>query len=240
MRMRFSANYIRDTRAWVYNVSTPPSQSCWEALTSRLESVGACTNFGSRPTPLFPLPPLSFLLRGRKKCTLIGKLSLTILSSNQRKKFVQRPTCRVERRKILFETFQRRLIRTINKTMVDRWAVSTERQSRIEGSKSRLTRRRGPPRPEGKLFPRIVTGISYRRGHNLPWWCIVTGYGRSVAVERPPRKNDHRAPWTIRLMEKATAKDIDQFPEGGGGLKVYQDKRPSPGVNRGSSKMKEP
>lgn len=27
---------------------------------------------------------------------------------------------------------------------------------------------------------------------------------------------------------------------GGEGLKVYQDKRPSPGVNRGSCKMKEP
>lgn len=67
MRTRFSANYKRDTRACARNVSTPPSQPCWEAL-----YLLGRNRWGLRSRS--PLPPL-FLLRGRKKYTLIGESS---------------------------------------------------------------------------------------------------------------------------------------------------------------------
>lgn len=150
------------------------------ALPSRSVSLGlANVDLSPLPSPLSPSLP-----RGRKKCTLIGESSSNdILASSQRKKYRASPG--VEK----FDSKRfKRSIRSINETMVDRWTTSIDNHV-SEGSRLR----RGLD--EGKLFPRIVTGISYRRGHNLPWWCIVTGHGRSVAVERPPRKkNDHRAP----------------------------------------------
>lgn len=171
--MRFNANYKRDTRGWVYNVSS----------------------------------------------RVLGSFSAGIGGSRAWKVISRRAFLR--KKKSGFEKFDskwfngRSIGSSINKKkIVDRWTSHIQRDIQVFDPSSKLTRTRGPPRPAGKLFLRIVTGISYRRGAQFT--VVVHRYGvRSVAVERPPRKNDHRAPRTIRLMEKATAKDIDQFPEEG-------------------------
>lgn len=154
--MRFSANYKRDTRGWVYNVSSP---------------VGKLLGWNRGLTSLDLIPA-----RRKKRVLIISQRAFL-----RKKKFA------ASKNSIRNDLTADSIGSSINKKIDNHISRDPSFRSKFEiDSKGTTSSRRqiiSPHRDRDKLSSRAQFTV------------VVHRYGvRSVAVERPPRKNDHRAP----------------------------------------------